>query len=101
VGDLAEARALGALLEDRDVPVTAVKGTTGHLVAGSGAVEAVVATLTVARGAVPPVAGLQRLDPAVTLDVVTGEPRTIGPAPALSTSFGFGGANACLVLEPA
>ena len=36
VGDLAEARALGALLAGRDVPVTAVKGTTGHLVAGIG-----------------------------------------------------------------
>ena len=101
VGDLAEARALGALLAGRDVPVTAVKGTTGHLVAGTGAVEAVVAALTVARGVVPPVAGLRCLDPAVALDVVIGRPRTIGPAPALSTSFGFGGANACLVLEPA
>lgn len=57
--------------------------------------------LTVARGAVPPVAGLQHLDPAVALDVVCGEPRPIGPAAVLSTSFGFGGANACLVLEPA
>jgi 3-oxoacyl-[acyl-carrier-protein] synthase II len=100
-GDLAEARALNALLEGRGVPVTAVKGTTGHLVAASGAVEAVVTALTVARGIVPPVAGLATLDPAVTLDVVTGAPRSIGPAPALSTSFGFGGANACLVMEPA
>jgi len=101
VGDLAEARALTALLADRQVPVTALKGTTGHLVAASGAVEAVVTALTVARGTVPPVAGLRNLDPAVTLDVVNGEPRSVGPAPALSTSFGFGGANACLVMEPA
>jgi 3-oxoacyl-[acyl-carrier-protein] synthase II len=101
VGDSAEARALDALFEERDVPVTAVKGTTGHLIAASGAVEAVVAALTVARGSVPPVAGLQNLDPEVRLDVVTGEPRSIGPAPALSTSFGFGGANACVVVEPA
>jgi 3-oxoacyl-[acyl-carrier-protein] synthase II len=101
VGDLAEGRALDALLDGRAVPVTAVKGSTGHLIGGSGAVEAVVAALTVARGTVPPVAGLCRLDPAIPLDVVTGEPRTVGPAPALSTSFGFGGANACLVLEPA
>jgi 3-oxoacyl-[acyl-carrier-protein] synthase II len=101
VGDLAEARALSGLLGDRQVPVTGVKGTTGHLVAASGAVEAVVTALTVARGIVPPVAGLRNLDPAVTLDVVTGGQRSIGPAPALSTSFGFGGANACLVIEPA
>ena len=101
VGDLAEARALSVLLADQQVPVTAVKGTTGHLVAASGAVEAVVTALTVARGTVPPVAGLRTLDPAMALDVVTGEPRSIGAAPALSTSFGFGGANACLVMEPA
>jgi 3-oxoacyl-[acyl-carrier-protein] synthase II len=101
LGDVAEARALDVLLRGRAVPVTAVKGSTGHLVAGSGAVEAAVAALTTAHGCVPPVAGLKRLDPQVHLDVVSGAPRAIGPAPVLTTSFGFGGANAALVLEPA
>jgi 3-oxoacyl-[acyl-carrier-protein] synthase II len=100
-GDVAEGRALDAVLGGRGVPVTAVKGSTGHLIGGSGAVEAVIAALTVARGTVPPVAGLCRLDPAIPLDVVTDVLRPVGPAPVLSTSFGFGGANACLVLEPA
>jgi 3-oxoacyl-[acyl-carrier-protein] synthase II len=101
LGDIAESRALDVLLARRAVPVTAVKGSTGHLVAGSGAVEAVVAALTTAHGSVPPVAGLRRVDPEVALDVVTASPREVGPAPVLSTSFGFGGANAALVLEPA
>jgi 3-oxoacyl-[acyl-carrier-protein] synthase II len=100
VGDLAEARAIERLLAGRSVPVTAVKGTTGHLVGASGAVEAVVAALSAARGVVPPVAGLCRPDPAISVDVVTKGARSVGPSPVLSTSFGFGGANASLVIEP-
>ena len=42
----------------------------------------------------PPVAGLQTLDPEITLDVVQGTPRAIGPGPCLSSSFGFGGHDA-------
>ncbi len=101
VGDLAEGRALDRLLRGRPVPVTAVKATTGHLVGGSGAVEAVLAALSASRGAVPPIAGLCRPDPAIPLDLVAGHARHVEPSPVLSTSFGFGGANACLVLEPA
>ena len=100
VGDLAEGRALNRLLHDRAVPVTAVKGTTGHLIGGSGAVEAVVAAHSCTAGVVPPVAGLRELDPRIELDVVRDGPRSIGAHAALSTSFGFGGANACLVLAP-
>ncbi|MBA2495693.1 MAG: beta-ketoacyl synthase, partial [Acidimicrobiia bacterium] len=40
-------------------------------------------------------------DPALGLDVVHGAPRPWAPGPALSTSFGFGGHNGCLVLTPA
>jgi 3-oxoacyl-[acyl-carrier-protein] synthase II len=100
VGDLAEARAIDRLLGGRCVPVTAVKGTTGHLVGGSGAVEAVVSAWSAARGVVPPVAGLCRPDPAIGIDVVAKGARTVGSSPVLSTSFGFGGANTCLVIEP-
>ncbi len=49
---------------------------------------------------IPPTAGLEHLDPAITIDVVSGEPRPWEPGPALSNSFGFGGHNGCLVLGP-
>ncbi len=52
-------------------------------------------------GIVPPTANLEQLGDDIELDVVAGSPREIGPQPALSNSFGFGGHNACLVLAAA
>jgi 3-oxoacyl-[acyl-carrier-protein] synthase II len=97
-GDLSEARALFALSETTSPAVTAVKGTTGHLIAGSGAVEAIVTLKTLSERLVPPIAGLRRLDPAMTIDAVFERPRAIGDGPGLSNSFGFGGMNTSLVL---
>jgi 3-oxoacyl-[acyl-carrier-protein] synthase II len=99
-GDLAEAAAVSALFGSGALPVTAVKGTTGHMIGGSGAVEAVVALRSLRTGEVPPVAGTTRVDPDIDLDVVLDRPRRIGPGYAVSNSFGFGGVNACLVLGP-
>ena len=98
LNDLAEATALATLFEGACPPVTSVKGTTGHMIAGSGAVEAVVALTTLRRRLVPPVAGLRTVDPEITVDVVQGSPRAVPDGYALSSSFGFGGANTVLVL---
>jgi 3-oxoacyl-[acyl-carrier-protein] synthase II len=99
--DVAEARALLALFGPTTPPVTAVKGATGHMIGGSGAVEAIVSLLSIRHGEIPPVAGLRHLDPEITIDAVTGAPRALPASPVLSNSFGFGGANAVLVLSPA
>ena len=40
----------------------------------------------------------QRTDPGIALDVVAGTARPVAAAPVLSTSFGFGGHNAALVI---
>jgi 3-oxoacyl-[acyl-carrier-protein] synthase II len=101
LNDRAEADALHVLFGAQPPPVTALKGTTGHLVGGSGAVEAVLALRTAASGVVPPVAGLRHLDPQTPVDAVAERPRQVAPGLALSTSFGFGGTNAALVLGPA
>ena len=99
LNDLAEARALAAVFDGAAVPVTSNKGTTGHLIAGSGAVEAIMALWSLRHGLVPPVAGLRTIDPAFgTLDVVKYAPRALPAGVGLSNSFGFGGANASLVL---
>jgi 3-oxoacyl-[acyl-carrier-protein] synthase II len=98
-GDLSEALAVRALFPDGAPPVTSVKGTTGHLVGGSGVVEAIVTLRTLETGLVPPIAGLCRADPQITLDLVQSVPRAIRPGPALSNSFGFGGMNTTLVLS--
>ena len=99
LNDVTEARALVALFGGATPPVTSVKGTTGHLIGGSGAVECIVGLRSLRERLVPPVAGLRTLDPEVTVDVVQGTPRAIGPGPCLSSSFGFGGHDAVLVLS--
>jgi 3-oxoacyl-[acyl-carrier-protein] synthase II len=98
LNDRAEAAALAALFAGRCPPVTAVKGSTGHMIAGSGAVEAIVSLISLRDRLVPPVAGLRTIDPDFDLDVVQGTPRAGPPGYALSNSFGFGGANTALVL---
>jgi 3-oxoacyl-[acyl-carrier-protein] synthase II len=97
-GDSSEAIALSSLSDGVRVPITAVKGTTGHLIAGSGAVEAIVALRSLQTRLVPPVAGLRQIDCKFDLDVVRDVPRAIGSGAALSNSFGFGGMNTALVL---
>src|SRR5690349_20198595 len=98
LNDRAEAAALTALLGVASPPVTAVKGSTGHMIAGSGAVEAIVSLVSLRDRLVPPVAGLRTVDPDFDLDIIQGTPRQGPPGYALSNSFGFGGANTVLVL---
>ena len=97
-GDRAEARALDTVFAGSCPPVTAVKGTTGHMIAGSGAVEAIVSLVSLRERVIPPVAGLRAIGPDIGVDVVMGAPRQQPPGYALSSSFGFGGANTVLVL---
>ncbi len=99
-GDLPEAIAVRAALGDHPV-LTAPKGGLGHLLGAAGAVEAVATVLTLRHGLVPPTANLERPDPRLDLEVVTGAPRPIGPTAAVSDSFGFGGHNVALAFTPA
>lgn len=98
--DLVETLAIKEALgpRAREIPVHAVKSMTGHLIAASGAVEAVAAALTVARGIVPPTINLERPDPQCDLDYVAGAARPLDGDTVLSNSFGFGGQNATLIL---
>jgi 3-oxoacyl-[acyl-carrier-protein] synthase II len=61
----------------------------------------VYAALTLREGVVPPTANVQGLDPRVELDIVTGTARRGPVGAAVSTSLGFGGNNAALVLTAA
>jgi 3-oxoacyl-[acyl-carrier-protein] synthase II len=98
LNDHAEAAALTALFAGSCPPVTAVKGSTGHMIAGSGAVEAIVSLVSLRHRLTPPVAGLRTIDPDFDLDIIQGTPRRAPPGYALSNSFGFGGTNTALVL---
>jgi 3-oxoacyl-[acyl-carrier-protein] synthase II len=98
LNDRAEAAALRILFGASCPPVMAVKGSTGHMVGGSGAVEAIMSVISLRDQLVPPVAGLRTIDPDFDLDIVQDAPRRGKRGYALSNSFGFGGANTALVL---
>ncbi len=101
LNDLAEAEAINKVFGNPGPPVTSIKGVTGHSLAAAGALEAVAVIVSLERQVIPPTDGLERLDPEIHLDVVTGGPRPFSPGPVLSNSFGFGGHNGCLVIGPA
>lgn len=100
VGDAGEARAIGEVFGR--ATVTAPKAAMGHLFGAAGAVEAIVALLSVENGVVPPTRNLRdvEIDPEIDLDVVV--TRRDGAQDAvLSNSFGFGGQNVSLVFTSA
>lgn len=104
VGDIAEYKALLRVFGDRlgDIPVSATKASTGHLLGGTGALEAAFTIMALHTGTLPPTINLTEQDPAIPLDVVT-EPRPIeaGSGVAISNSFGFGGHNAVVAFATA
>ena len=97
VGDIAEYSALERVFGDRlpSIPVSATKASTGHLLGGAGAIEAMFTVLALHRGVLPPTINLDSQDPQIPLDVVT-SPREFDARGkvAISNSFGFGGHNA-------
>jgi len=71
----------------------------GHLIGAAGAVEAVALALTLCRGVVPPTINQTTRDPVCDLDYVPNNAREMPVRTGLTTSFGFGGQNAALVLR--
>jgi len=83
------------------LPVSGTKGYYGHALGASGAIEAAICALAMARGWLPPTVNLECPDPACDLDYLPAEGLTAAPDVAVSNSFGFGGINASLVLRRA
>ena len=102
VGDVAEYAALHKVFGDRvgNIPVSATKASTGHLLGGTGALEALFTILAIYHRQAPPTINLDDQDKRIPLDVVT-SPRDLGPGAQLgiSNSFGFGGHNAVVAFR--
>jgi 3-oxoacyl-[acyl-carrier-protein] synthase II len=101
--DLMESKALALLLGDAapTTPLNSIKGALGHTLGAAAALEALACVRTLETGLVPPTAGAREIDPEIRLDVVHGAARAVSPSVALSTSSGFGGTNAAVVLSRA
>ena len=100
-GDAAEALALRAVLghDLGGARVGAVKGALGHWVAGSGTLGTVTAWHAVARGELLPTIGTERVAADCALPHILGIVEHAQVDAALACSFGFGGANACVVVR--
>src|SRR5499426_2116610 len=103
LNDRIEAEVLRRTLGKRTsrIPVNSIKGALGHSMGAAATLEALTCLLASRDGVVPHTVGLEEPDPVCDLDHVIGSPRAVRPHVSLSTSLGFGGCNAALVLEGA
>ena len=97
--DRMEAATHAALFEGRAVPVCGIKGSTGHTLGASGALDVVVCAMTLARSVLPPIVQLETVDPAAAVPAVLHHSRPDEGRVALVGSAGFGGINAAVILE--
>ena len=78
-----------------------IKPTMGHTMGAAATLEAIMCLLAGRHGVIPPTRYLEEPDPECDLDYVPGTARTAPCRTSLSTSLGFGGQNAALILEAA
>jgi 3-oxoacyl-[acyl-carrier-protein] synthase II len=104
VGDPNEYQALKAVFGDRvdEIPVSATKASTGHLLGGTGALEAIFTVLALRDRVAPPTINITEQDPEVPFRV-SGAAQELGSGDqlAISNSFGFGGHNAVIAFRSA
>ncbi|OUL18483.1 beta-ketoacyl-[acyl-carrier-protein] synthase II [Nostoc sp. RF31YmG] len=99
--DSTETSAMKKALGDHayKVSISSTKSMTGHLLGGSGGIEAVATVLAVANDQVPPTINLENPDPECDLDYIPHSSRAQQVNVALSNSFGFGGHNVTLAFK--
>jgi 3-oxoacyl-[acyl-carrier-protein] synthase II len=95
--DLMEAKALAQVFAVPP-PVNSIKSAVGHTLGAAGALEALLCVRTLETGLLTPTPGLVDQDPEIALDVVHGAARAVDVQAVLSTSSGFGGTNASVVI---
>jgi 3-oxoacyl-[acyl-carrier-protein] synthase II len=100
LGDRVEAEAIKGVFNDTasQIPVSAIKSMTGHMLAASGAFEIACTVMSIKEGIIPPTINLNKKDPECGINVIT-EKKEADILTAISNSFGFGGVNAVVVLK--
>lgn len=101
LNDLMETKAVKTVFGEgaRALPLSSIKSMVGHLIGAAGAVEAVALAMTLKEGVLPPTINQTCPDPECNLDYVPNAAREKRVRTAISTSFGFGGQNAALVMR--
>ena len=101
LGDVFEARALKRALGEAvyDIPISATKSVTGHMLGAAGAAEAIFTVQALRQQMLPPTINYDTPDPECDLDFVPNVARPTAAEVALSTAFGFGGHNTVLAFR--
>ena len=101
LNDLSETKAIKALFGEHayKLAISSTKSMTGHLLGGTGGVEAVYSVLTIKHGIIPPTINYETPDPECDLDYVPNKARKANVKVAMSNSFGFGGTNGTLLFK--
>lgn len=100
VGDVAELKAVRELFGDSTPAMSSTKSLTGHSLGATGVQEAIYSLLMMENDFIAASANIETLDDqAAGFDIVTQRRDGVKVERVLSNSFGFGGTNACLVLE--
>lgn len=101
LNDAGETKAFKAVLGDRayKAHISSTKSMTGHMLGATGAVEAIAASLALRDGIVPPTVNYKVPDSECDLDYTPNEAVRAPIEMAISTTFGFGGHNACIALR--
>jgi len=101
LNDAAETKAVKAALGEvaATIPMSSTKSMHGHLLGAAGALEGIITVLAMRDQYVPPTINLEEPDPECDLDYVPNVGRSHRIDLAISTSFGFGGHNACLAFS--
>ncbi len=99
--DLYETQAIKSVFKDhaKKLLISSNKSMTGHMLGGTGAVEAAFTILTIMNGKVPPTINLDNPDPECDLNYVPNQAVAANITNAISNSFGFGGTNATLAFS--
>ena len=82
-----------------ELPISSIKGATGHMMAAAGIVELIASLKCIREGVIPPTINYENPDPECNLNYVPNEAQRISVKTVLSNSFGFGGQNSSIVIR--
>jgi len=100
LNDVSETLSIKNIFGERSykIPISSTKSMVGHSWGASGALEAAVCLLTIQHQTIHPTINYTTPDPLCDLDYVPNKARKAKVEICLSNSFGFGGANATIIL---
>ncbi|KRG09002.1 beta-ketoacyl-ACP synthase II [Staphylococcus sp. NAM3COL9] len=101
LGDLTEIQAIKNTFGEaaRSLKVSSTKSMTGHLLGATGGLEAIFSALSIRDSRIAPTIHANSPDPECDLDIVPNKAEDLEINYAMSSSLGFGGHNAVLVLK--